>query len=191
MAEVDLGLVQGPQGPQGPKGDIGAQGPIGPQGEQGPKGDTGPQGATGPKGETGDTGPQGEIGPQGEPGVQGPQGPKGETGATGPQGPQGEPGPQGVQGPQGPAGPMPTEYVKSIVQAAGTLTITDGNSGTITVNTIANANNSTKATNDKNGNDISATYLPNANVGNAAGKVPKFSAEGHLVFPDGSEMWVE
>lgn len=129
MAEIDLGKVVGPQGPQGPKGDTGAQGPAGPQGEQGPKGDTGPQGATGPagpKGDKGDTGAQGETGPQGETGATGPQGPKGDTGATGPQGPQGEQGPQGIQGPQGPAGPMPTEYIKSITQADGTITVTDG-----------------------------------------------------------------
>ena len=146
---------------------------VGPQGPQGPKGDTGAQGPAGPQGEQG---PKGDTGPQG---------------ATGPAGPQGEQGPQGIQGPQGPAGPMPTEYVKSIVQADGTLTITDGNSGTITVNTIANANNATKATNDKNGKDISATYLPKSDVANRANKVPRFNSSGHFVFPDGSEMWVE
>ena len=112
MAEIDLGKVIGPQGPQGPKGDTGAQGPTGPQGEQGPKGDTGAQGPTGPQGATG------------------PAGPKGDTGATGP---QGEQGPQGIQGPQGPAGPMPTEYIKSITQADGTITVTDGAGGSKTI----------------------------------------------------------
>ena len=136
MAEIDLGKVVGPQGPQGPKGDTGAQGPAGPQGEQGPKGDTGPQGATGPvgpKGDKGDAGAQGETGPQGETGATGPQGPKGDTGATGPAGPQGKPGPQGIQGPQGPTGPMPTEYIKSITQADGTITVTDGAGGSKTI----------------------------------------------------------
>lgn len=41
MAELDLGLVVGPQGP---KGDTGAQGPQGPKGDTG---DTGPAGADG------------------------------------------------------------------------------------------------------------------------------------------------
>ena len=164
MAEIDLGLVQGPQGVQGPKGDIGPQGPQGPQGEQGPKGDTGPQGATGPagpKGDKGDTGAQGETGPQGETGATGPQGPKGETGDVGPQGPQGEPGPQGIQGPQGPrgdvgpqgpTGPMPTEYLKSISQSGNKITITDGDDLQTIIEKIL------KAVQDENGNNIKDTY---------------------------------
>ena len=74
---VNLGSMQGAQGPAGPQGPQGVQGPQGIQGE------------------TGATGPQGPQGIQGE---TGPQGLQGETGPAGPQGPQ------GVQGPQGPAG---------------------------------------------------------------------------------------
>lgn len=49
MAELDLGLVVGPQGP---KGDTGAQGPQGNVGPQGPKGDTGDTGPAGADGKT-------------------------------------------------------------------------------------------------------------------------------------------
>lgn len=31
----------------------------------------------------------------------------------------------------------------------------------------------------------------NNQVGNEANKIPRYNSEGHLVFPDGSEMWVE
>lgn len=113
MAEVDLGSVIGPQGPEGPQGEVGPQGPKGEQGIQGPKGDTGPQGETGP------------------------EGPQGVKGDTGPQGPQGEQGPQGIQGPQGERGaqgPMPTDYVKSVSERNGVVTVTkgDGSSTTFT-----------------------------------------------------------
>lgn len=33
-------------------------------------------------------------------------------------------------------------------------------------------------------------YVPNSEVGNAANKIPKYNAEGHLVFPNGSEFWI-
>lgn len=33
-------------------------------------------------------------------------------------------------------------------------------------------------------------YVPNSEVGNAANKIPKYNAEGHLVLPDGSEFWI-
>ncbi len=45
MAELDLGLVIGPQGPIGPKGDTGAQGSTGATGATGAKGDTGQRGS--------------------------------------------------------------------------------------------------------------------------------------------------
>lgn len=170
MAEVDLGLVIGPQGPEGPQGEVGPQGPKGEQGIQGPKGDTGPQGATGP------------------------EGPQGVKGDTGPQGPQGEQGPQGIQGPQGERGaqgPMPTDYVKSVSASGGTVTISKGDGTSSSFNTIANANSATKATQDGNGKNIANTYLPKSDVANSANKVPRFNSSGHFVFPDGSEMWVE
>lgn len=83
---IDLGGVQGPQGPEGPAG---AQGPVG---QQGPAGLNGLPGATGPQGVTGDPGPQGPTGPQG------PQGVPGNIGQTGPEGPMGPPGSQGPPG---------------------------------------------------------------------------------------------
>lgn len=33
-------------------------------------------------------------------------------------------------------------------------------------------------------------YVPNSEVGNAANKIPKYNASGHLVLPDGSEFWI-
>lgn len=34
-------------------------------------------------------------------------------------------------------------------------------------------------------------YVPNSEVDNAANKIPKYNAEGHLVLPNGSEFWIE
>ena len=64
-AWVNVGSLQGPQGPQGEPGPAGEQGPAGPTGPQGPTGETGP---AGPKGDTGPAGEAGPAGPQGEPG---------------------------------------------------------------------------------------------------------------------------
>lgn len=33
-------------------------------------------------------------------------------------------------------------------------------------------------------------YVPTSDVANAANKIPKYNAEGHLVFPSGSEFWI-
>lgn len=77
--------------------------------------------------------------------------------------------------------------VVSVTATNGVITVEQSGGNRNTIDTIANA---TQATNDKNGNDISTTYLPNSSVGNAANKVPKYNNSGHLVFPDGSEMWV-
>lgn len=80
---VDIGSIQGPQGPQGAPG---------PQGVPGVDGQTGPEGAPGP------AGPEG---PRGTLGFPGPQGPTGDQGVPGPQGPQGAAGPQGIPGQDG------------------------------------------------------------------------------------------
>lgn len=107
---VNLGPIQGPQGPQGEQGPRGEQGPTGPQGVRGEKGKTGDQGPRGPigiqgpQGATGDQGPEGPDGPQGPSGPRGPQGLPGDTGPVGPRGPKGEQGIQGLVGPQGPQG---------------------------------------------------------------------------------------
>ena len=68
---VDLGGIQGPQGPAGPQGN---QGPMGAQGVQGPAGVQGP---------TGNDGPQGVAGIQGIQGAQGLQGAQGDPGPPG------------------------------------------------------------------------------------------------------------
>lgn len=34
-------------------------------------------------------------------------------------------------------------------------------------------------------------YVPNSEVGNAANKIPKYNASGHLVLPNGAEFWIE
>lgn len=137
---------QGERGPQGLQGPQGLPGETGPQGEKGDKGDTGAQGPQGPKGDIGPQGEQGEQGlqgPQGEQGPQGPQGPKGEKGDTGDTGPQGEVGPQGPQGdagpqgPKGPIGPMPTNYVQSVEEIKGTVTVTKGDGQTNTFKTFS------------------------------------------------------
>ena len=33
-------------------------------------------------------------------------------------------------------------------------------------------------------------YVPNSDVGNAANKIPKYNANGHLVLPNGAEFWI-
>ncbi|WP_367390889.1 tail fiber domain-containing protein [Lewinella sp. LCG006] len=144
---VNVGQIQGPQGPQGTPGPAGPQGP---QGNPGPIGATGPQGLpgeTGPAGATGPQGPAGAVGPQGDPGPAGPQGAPGAIGATGPQGPvgaagpmgapgpqgatgaqgpQGNPGPTGATGPQGPQGPAGTYTAGAGIQiSGGVLSATD------------------------------------------------------------------
>lgn len=126
---IDIGKIQGPQGPTGAAGPTGSQGPAGATGPQGP---AGPQGADSTvPGPVGPTGPQG---PAGATGAQGPAGPKGAdstvpgpAGATGPQGPTGPkgadstvPGPAGATGPQGPAGTTGAQGPKGDPGATGT-----------------------------------------------------------------------
>lgn len=38
---------------------------------------------------------------------------------------------------------------------------------------------------------IDANFVKLTDVGNSAGKIPRFNAEGHLVYPDGHEEWIE
>ncbi|HET6985311.1 MAG TPA: hypothetical protein VFI00_01805 [Kribbella sp.] len=82
-APIDLGDVEGTQGPPGDPGPQGEAGPQGPPGDAGPKGDQGDQG---PKGNQGGQGPKGDQGDQGPKGDQGAQGPKGDKGDQGPPG---------------------------------------------------------------------------------------------------------
>ena len=60
---VDIGQLQGPQGPPGVTGPQGEPGVTGPQGDPGVTGPQGPPGVTGPQGDPGVTGPQGLPGP--------------------------------------------------------------------------------------------------------------------------------
>lgn len=103
-------------------------------------------------------------------------------------------------------------YIKAVAQKSGadaTLEITkgDGTKSDLALNLSKssvglnqvdntpdaqkNVNSAVQATKDGDGNVISNTYLKLSDVSNAANKVPRYSSEGHLVFPDGSEMWVE
>jgi hypothetical protein len=38
---------------------------------------------------------------------------------------------------------------------------------------------------------VSEGIITDADVDNSAGKIPRYSSDGHLVLPDGSELWVE
>ena len=119
---LDLGAVQGAEGPMGPPGLDGSAGPTGPQGQTGPTGPEGPQGLEGPVGAHGEPGLEGPAGPPGPQGFQGIQGPTGATGGPGPEGPQGETGPagpMGFDGPTGPAGPTGGQGVQGPAGADG------------------------------------------------------------------------
>ena len=99
-AWVDMGPVQGPQGP------VGAVGATGPQGPQGATGAQGPGGATGAQGSGGATGPVGAAGP---------------VGPSGPQGIQGVPGAQGVPG--------SAVWIKGSVATSASLPLTGNSNG--------------------------------------------------------------
>lgn len=164
-------------------GPQGIQGATGPQGPQGPRGAQGPQGAQGATGATGATGPQGAQGIQGVPGAQG------ATGATGPQGAQGIQGVPGVPGATGATGaaelsayasgstagtltatantPIPysafaAQPVGSVVQNAGTFTLTTPGTYWViaTLNAPPQTNLNTYAVLRSNGAEIPSTQNP-------------------------------
>lgn len=60
----------------------------------------------------------------------------------------------------------PSDVVTDVSGAGATLTVTkgDGNSTTVVVNNVANATEAEKAVSDKDGNDISTTYLKTADA---------------------------
>lgn len=184
----------GTQGPVGPMGPQGIQGATGPQGPQGPRGAQGPQGAQGATGATGATGPQGAQGIQGVPGAQG------ATGATGPQGAQGIQGVPGVPGATGATGaaelsayasgstagtltatantPIPysafaAQPVGSVVQNAGTFTLTTPGTYWViaTLNAPPQTNLNTYAVLRSNGAEIPSTQTRIENGGNAVSYV--------------------
>lgn len=56
-----------------------------------------------------------------------------------------------------------------------------------------NANTATSATNARNdgdGNQIKTTYLKVSEVANANNKVPRFTSNGRIQFPNGAQFWV-
>ena len=61
----------------------------------------------------------------------------------------------------------PSDVVTDVSGAGATLTVTkgDGSSTTVVVNNVANATEAEKAVSDKDGNDISTTYLKTADAG--------------------------
>lgn len=97
--------------------------------------------------------------------VMGPQGEKGERGYQGPQGPKGEQGIQGPRGEQGPQGPQGEQGPKGDPGAQGPK----GDPGETP--------------------DVSQ-FVKNSEVANAANKIPRYNGSGHLVFPNGAEIWV-
>ena len=148
---------QGNQGTQGNQGNQGAQGNAGNQGAQGNSG-----GSQGAQGNAGNQGAQGNIGNQGAQGNIGNQGAAGSTGLQGAVGDQGPPG--GAQGAQGPAGQNAAissiflwsnqSQPKTIANSCNivgyingtTLTVTQINSGVISIGTFLIGSNVTAGT---------------------------------------------
>lgn len=133
----------GSTGAQGPTGYTGQPGLAGSQGQSGPTGPTGMPGGTvntGPTGSTGLNGPTGYTGAQGIPG--------GPNGLRGDKGPTGDPGPSGTGGgsifgilkiPSSTANFNFSQGVSTLPSSFGTYnpgTATDGNTFTITLNSI-------------------------------------------------------
>ena len=146
----------GAKGEKGDPGEAGAKGEKGDTGATGAKGDKGDTGATGAKGDKGDPG---EAGAKGEKGDTGAKGDKGDPGEAGAQGPQGEPGEgfsdtaktlilalfegaaYGNESMQATLDSLKTEWngggstvvaVESVVLNKSTLTLTEGESETLT-----------------------------------------------------------
>lgn len=54
---------------------------------------------------------------------------------------------------------------------------------------IVNSSAVDRAVGDENGNNIANTYVKNTDIGNSANKIPRFNEEGHLVLPNGTEIY--
>ena len=211
----NFGQLQGPKGEQGEPGPKGDPGETGPQGNPGEKGETGPyftpsvdaegnlswsnNGSLENPQTVNIKGPQGEPGPQGE---QGPQGPQGEPGQKGEPGEKGEPGTEGPQGPIGVTGP----YFTPSVDGDGNLSWT--NNGSLVNPETVNIKGPKGDTGEQGPQGLKGekgdtgeqgpqgpagmppeNVITDDDVANAANKIPKFSAEGHLVLPSGAEIW--
>lgn len=128
---VDMGQVQGPEGPAGAEGPEGPQGPVGDTGPEGPQGDAGPEGPEGPEGPTGPAGATGPAGPAGSNGAQGPQGIQGPVGPAGAVGLQGDPGPTGPQGPTGTPAYIEDELPSDFHSMTGWTEVANGSPASI------------------------------------------------------------
>ena len=152
----------GSNGTNGTNGAIGATGPTGAAGTNGANGAVGPTGAEGPTGSAGAVGATGSVGPTGAQGVTGAAGPTGTQGVQGIQGIQGVAGATGATGPTG-AAPSKTftnptrslntafqisttsdAFVSYSVDIGATLSLTTGQTGTVT---LQYADNSAMSTN--------------------------------------------
>lgn len=118
----------------------------------------------------------------------------GATGMTGPQGPEGPQGPPGeIAGLSGIA--TTEEAIAGIVdnKAMTPLKTKEAVAAQVpeimqeTLQNKADLVNGKVPTNQLPAMD----YVPNSEVGNAANKIPKYNASGHLVLPNGSEFWIE
>lgn len=89
----------------------------------------------------------------------------------------------------------PIQSVISVTESNGTVTIekSDGTSSNFDIPqpTIATQEEAEAGTdNTKFMTPLRTKEAINSQVGNEANKIPRYNSEGHLVFPDGSEMWV-
>lgn len=117
----------------------------------------------------------------------------GATGMTGPQGPEGPQGPPGeISGLSGIATTEEAIAGESDTKAMTPLKTKEAVAAQVpeimqeTLQNKADLVDGKVPTNQLPEMD----YVPNSEVGNAANKIPKYNASGHLVLPDGSEFWI-
>ena len=117
----------------------------------------------------------------------------GATGMTGPQGPEGPQGPPGeIAGLSGIA--TTDEAIAGVVDNKAMTPLKTKEAVAAQVQKIIEEPLQNKAdlvdgkvpTNQLPEMD----YVPNSEVGNAANKIPKYNASGHLVLPNGAEFWI-
>ena len=86
-----------------------------------------------------------------------------------------------------------TGYQKANVTAA--INVTDSLNGALGKlernldEKLPKTGTAARATADAAGNIISATYVPLSSIGNEANKIPRYNADGHLILPDGTEVF--
>lgn len=84
------------------------------------------------------------------------------------------------------------DYVTAMSVSSGKITYTkkSGTKGVAGLGTIPIANGGTGATTEEEAL-TSLGALASSEVGNEADKIPRYSTDGHLVFPSGGELWVD